>query len=61
MAEKFRVKTSDGEVFRGWYWEAEEARANLNIITGMDEYAFRYDAFAMGICAAFNIFSMKMP
>lgn len=46
MAEKFRVKTSDGEVFRGWYWEAEEAHANLNIITGMDEYAFRYDAFA---------------
>ncbi|MDO5133292.1 MAG: alpha/beta hydrolase [Eubacteriales bacterium] len=44
--EQFCVKASPSEELRGWYWPAEAPRANLTVITGMDEYAARYDAFA---------------
>ena len=46
MAEQFEVITPGGKVFKGWYWKAENATYNLNVITGMDEYALRYDRFA---------------
>ena len=46
MAEQFEIRIADGTVFKGWHWPAEEAKANLCVITGMDEYAFRYDRFA---------------
>lgn len=46
MAEQFSVTVKTGETVRGWYWKADEAEANLTVITGMNEYAFRYDGFA---------------
>lgn len=44
--EQFSVIISTGETLKGCYWPAPEAKANLTIITGMQEYAARYDSFA---------------
>lgn len=46
MAEKFEVRIASGEVLKGWHWPAQDARVNLTIITGMNEYALRYAPFA---------------
>ena len=46
MAEKFEVKTKNGDVLKGWHWPCPDAVVNLTIITGMNEYAMRYDEFA---------------
>ena len=46
MAEIFEVGIKSGETLRGWFWPAEEAVTNLTIITGMNEYARRYETFA---------------
>lgn len=47
MAEPFEVKASDSEVLKGFYWPAQEPRANLCVMTGMNEYACRYNDFAL--------------
>ncbi|MCR5078741.1 MAG: lysophospholipase [Bacilli bacterium] len=44
--EEFSVKTPSGIVMKGRKWEAKEPKANLTIITGMDEHATRYAPFA---------------
>ena len=46
MAEKFQVEIRNGDVLKGWSWPAENATANLTIMTGMNEYALRYDRVA---------------
>ena len=46
MAEKFQVEIRNGDVLKGWSWPAENATANLTIMTGMNEYALRYDGVA---------------
>ncbi len=46
MAEKFEVRIKSGEILKGWHWPALEAKVNLTIITGMNEYAYRYLPFA---------------
>lgn len=46
MAKKFQVKIKNGDILKGWSWPAENATANLTIMTGMNEYALRYDRVA---------------
>lgn len=41
--EEFEVQLPSGEVLKGYHWPAENAVANLTMITGMQEYAARYD------------------
>ena len=47
MAQPFQVRASDTEELKGYYWPAEAARANLCVMTGMNEYAYRYNDFAL--------------
>ena len=44
--EIFEIKLPCGEVLKGNFWKAENAKANLTMITGMQEYAARYDEMA---------------
>ena len=46
MAEIFEVTISSNETLKGYFWKAKDAKANLTMITGMQEYAFRYDEMA---------------
>ena len=46
MSEIFEVRIRSGESLKGWFWPAENAVTNLTIITGMKEYARRYEPFA---------------
>ena len=46
MAEQFQVTVRGSISVRGWHWKAEQAKRNLCVITGMDEYALRYERFA---------------
>lgn len=44
--EVFEIKLESGEVLKGNYWPAKDAKANFTMITGMQEYAARYDDLA---------------
>ena len=46
MAKEFEVTIDTGEILKGWHWPCDDAVVNLTIITGMNEYAMRYDGFA---------------
>ncbi|MBO5527750.1 MAG: alpha/beta hydrolase [Bacilli bacterium] len=46
MAEIFEIHLPSGETLKGNYWPADNAKANFTMITGMQEYAMRYDAMA---------------
>jgi len=46
MAEVFEIKLPSGETLKGYHWAAKDAKANLTMITGMQEYALRYDDLA---------------
>ena len=46
MPQEYSVTIPSGEVLLGWHWPVEDPKANLNIITGMEETATRYDGFA---------------
>ena len=46
MAEIFEVTIKSGESLKGWHWPAKDPVTNLTIITGMNEYAKRYEPFA---------------
>ncbi len=46
MAEVFEISLPTGETLKGYFWAAKDAKANLTMITGMQEYAFRYDGMA---------------
>lgn len=45
--EKYVFETVNGDYLKGFYWKAEKAKANLVIVTGMEEHASRYDDFAL--------------
>lgn len=44
--EEFVVKVASGEQLKGRHWPIKGAKANLTIITGMDEHATRYAKLA---------------
>ena len=46
MSEIFEVTIRSGETLKGWHWPAKDPVTNLTIITGMNEYAKRYEPFA---------------
>jgi alpha-beta hydrolase superfamily lysophospholipase len=46
MAEQFEVKLSDGTPMKGWTWQAGDPCACFCLITGMNEYAKRYEPLA---------------
>ena len=46
MSEIFEVTIKSGETLKGWHWPAKDSVTNLAIITGMNEYAKRYEPFA---------------
>lgn len=44
--EKITLKTVNNETLNGYSWEVKNAKGNVIIVTGMEEYLFRYDDFA---------------
>ena len=46
MPEVFEIKLPSGETLKGQHWAAKKPKANLTMITGMQEYALRYDGMA---------------
>lgn len=46
-AQKVTIKTVNGDELKGYKWPAEKAKANLVIVTGMEEHSFRYNDFAL--------------
>ena len=46
MSEIFEIQLPTGETLKGYHWPAKNAKANFTMITGMQEYAFRYDPVA---------------
>ena len=46
VGEEYIFKLTDGSSLRGIKWSNPEAKARIVIITGMEEYAMRYDNFA---------------
>lgn len=42
----YSIKTVNGDLLRGYSWSAEKPVGNVVIVTGMEEYAERYDDFA---------------
>ena len=44
--EKLTLKTVNGDVMNGYAWKTSSPKANVVIITGMEEYLLRYDDFA---------------
>ena len=47
MPELFSINILSGETLRGWHWPADNPEANLVLLTGMGEYAKRYEDFAL--------------
>ena len=43
----FSVPAGGGERLKGWYWPVDGTKANLTVMTGMNEYALRYGPFAL--------------
>ena len=53
----YSIKTVNGDVLRGYSWLAEKPVGNVVIVTGMEEYAGRYDDFAQFLNAnGYNVF-----
>ena len=46
MPEIFEIKLPTGETLKGYHWPAPSPKANMTMITGMQEYALRYDPLA---------------
>ncbi len=47
MARKeIKLDTKFGDTVHGYAWNVDKPKANLVIVTGMEEYALRYDEFA---------------
>lgn len=44
--EKLTLKTINDETLHGYSWKCEKPKANVVIVTGMEEYLLRYDDFA---------------
>lgn len=45
--EKYSFKTVSGDLLKGHIWKIDNAKANIVIVTGMEEHSARYDDFAM--------------
>lgn len=45
-AEKYVFETVNGDYLKGHYWKADKPKANLVIVTGMEEHSYRYNDFA---------------
>lgn len=53
----YSIKSVNGDVLRGYTWSAEKPVGNVVIVTGMEEYAERYDDFAQFLNKnGFNVF-----
>ncbi|MBQ7244005.1 MAG: alpha/beta hydrolase [Bacilli bacterium] len=46
MPTIFQINLPSGEVLRGQHWPVQNGKANFTMITGMQEYALRYDPLA---------------
>ena len=46
MRQDIKIDTKFGDTLYGYAWTIEEPKANVIIVTGMEEYALRYDEFA---------------
>jgi alpha-beta hydrolase superfamily lysophospholipase len=46
MPTTFEVALSGGETLKGYFWSSGEPKKNLVILTGMNEYALRYNDLA---------------
>ncbi len=46
MPTLFQINLPSGEVLHGQHWPVKNAKANFTMITGMQEYALRYDPLA---------------
>lgn len=46
-AEKYVFETVNGDYLKGHYWKADKPKANLIIVTGMEEHSYRYNDFAL--------------
>ncbi len=44
--EKIEMTCKDGQVLKGNAWVLKEAKANVVLVTGMEEYSARYDGLA---------------
>ena len=57
--EKISLKTVNDEVLNGYAWKCDKPKANVVIITGMEEYLLRYDDFANYLNSkGFNVFGV---
>lgn len=45
-AEQISFVNKYGDTIKGYAWTIDKPKANVVIVTGMEEYAFRYDDFA---------------
>ena len=55
--EKLTLKTVNDETLHGYSWKIEKPKANVVIVTGMEEYLLRYDDFANYLNSkGFNVF-----
>lgn len=53
------IKTVNNDVLSGFAWETKEPKGCLFIVTGMEEYADRYDSFAKFFCEnGYNVYSI---
>ena len=48
--EKISMKTKFGDEVFGYAWTVEKPVGNIVLVTGMEEYALRYDDFATFLC-----------
>ena len=48
--EKISMKTKFGDELFGYAWTVEKPVGNIVLVTGMEEYALRYDDFATFLC-----------
>lgn len=44
--ERLSIKTINNETMNGYFWKCDNPKANVVIVTGMEEYLLRYDDFA---------------
>lgn len=57
--EKITLTTVNEETMHGYAWKCEKAKANVVIVTGMEEYLLRYDDFANFLNSkGFNVFGI---
>lgn len=45
--ENYSIKTINGDLLKGRSWKAQNPKANLIIVTGMEEHSSRYNDFAL--------------